>query len=43
MILNIGTFDDPAAVTPAAKFSATTHLPWVHIEGDVPHFAKRPA
>ena len=43
LILNIGTFDDPSQATPGREIFRDDALPWVHVEGDVPRFAKRPA
>ncbi|HTT78297.1 MAG TPA: GFA family protein [Stellaceae bacterium] len=42
VILNIGTFDDPAVAMPGREIFRDDALPWVHIEGDMPRFAKRP-
>ena len=42
VILNVGTFDDPAAATPAREIFRDDALPWVHVGGDIPRFAKRP-
>jgi hypothetical protein len=42
LILNVGTFDDPAAVSPGREIFRDDALPWVHVAGDVPRFAKRP-
>jgi hypothetical protein len=42
VILNVGTFDDPSAVKPGREIFRDDGLPWVHIEGDMPRFAKRP-
>jgi len=42
LILNVGTFDDPQAVKPGREIFRDDALPWVHVEGDVPRFAKRP-
>jgi hypothetical protein len=42
LILNVGTFDDPQAVGPGREIFRDDALPWVHVEGDVPRFAKRP-
>ncbi|MFI4947442.1 MAG: GFA family protein [Alphaproteobacteria bacterium] len=43
VILNIGTFDDPAAVKPGREIFRDDALPWVEVAGDIPRFAKRPA
>jgi hypothetical protein len=42
MVLNIGTFDDPAIVKPAREIFRDDALPWVEVQGDIPRFAKRP-
>src|SRR5262245_30274650 len=42
VILNIGTFDDPAVVRPGREIFRDAALPWVRVEGGVPGFAKRP-
>jgi hypothetical protein len=42
VILNVGTFDDPSAVTPALEIFRDDALPFVQITGDHPRFAKRP-
>ncbi|HEV2334025.1 MAG TPA: GFA family protein [Stellaceae bacterium] len=43
VILNVGTFDDPAAVKPGREIFRDDALPWVEVAGDIPRFAKRPA
>lgn len=43
MVLNVGTFDDPSQAKPGREIFRDDALPWVHVEGDVPRFAKRPA
>ncbi len=42
VILNVGTFDDPAVATPAREIFRDDALSWVHVAGDIPRFAKRP-
>ena len=42
VILNVGTFDDPAVATPGREIFRDDALPWVHVDGDMPRFAKRP-
>jgi hypothetical protein len=42
MVLNVGTFDEPKSVAPAREVFCDDALPWVHLTGDVPRFAKRP-
>ncbi len=42
LILNVGTFDEPAEVTLGREIFRDDALPWVHVEGDVPRFAKGP-
>jgi hypothetical protein len=43
VILNVGTFDDPAIAKPAREIFRDDALPWVHVDADIPRFAKRPA
>jgi len=42
IILNVGTFDDPAAAQPGREIFRDDGLGWVHVDGDIPRFAKRP-
>ena len=42
IILNIGTFDEPRMAQPAREIFRDDAVPWVHVEGDIPRFAKRP-
>ena len=42
VILNVGTFDDPSIAKPGREIFRDDRLSWVHIEGDIPRFAKRP-
>ena len=42
VILNVGTFDDPAAVMPGREIFRDDAVPWVQVAGDIPRFAKRP-
>jgi hypothetical protein len=42
LVLNVGTFDDPAVAIPGREIFRDDALPWVHIDGDLPRFAKRP-
>jgi hypothetical protein len=42
VILCVGTLDDPVAVMPAREIFRDDALPWVHVSGDMPRFAKRP-
>jgi hypothetical protein len=42
VILNVGTFDKPAAAKPGREIFRDDALPWVHVDGDIPRFAKRP-
>jgi hypothetical protein len=42
VILNVGTFDDPAAIKPGREIFRDDGVPWVHVAGDIPRFAKRP-
>jgi hypothetical protein len=42
MILNVGTLDEPSIAKPGYEIFRDAAVPWVHIEGDIPRFAKRP-
>lgn len=42
VILTAGTFDDPSLVRPAREIFRDDALPWVHVAGEIPRFAKRP-
>ncbi len=39
-ILFAGTFDDPKTVSPAREIFRDDALGWVHVDGDIPRFAK---
>jgi hypothetical protein len=43
IVLNVGTFDDPSLARPGREIFCDDGLRWVHIEGDIPRSAKRPA
>ena len=42
VILNVGTFDDPSVAKPGREIFRDDGLAWIHVEGDIPRFAKRP-
>ena len=42
IILNLGTLDEPAALTPTRQIFCDDALPWVHLGGDMQRFAKMP-
>jgi hypothetical protein len=42
VILNVGTFDDPAIAQPGREIFRDDGVPWIEVHGDVPRFAKRP-
>ena len=42
VILNVGTFDEPSLARPGREIFRDDALPWVHVDGDIPRFAKRP-
>jgi hypothetical protein len=42
MVLNVGTFDDPAIAVPGREIFRDDRLPWIEVHGDIPRFAKRP-
>ena len=41
LILNVGTFDDPARVMPVRQTFCDDALPWVALSDDIQRFAKR--
>ena len=43
VVLNVGTFDEPALAKPGREIFRDDALPWLHVDGDIPRFAKRPA
>lgn len=43
VILNVGTFDDPGIAKPGREIFRDGAVPWVHVDADIPRFAKRPA
>jgi hypothetical protein len=43
VILNIGTLDNPNAVTPGREIFGDDSWSWVQVTGDHPRFAKRPS
>ena len=43
IILNVGTFDDPAVAQPGREIFRDDGLPWIEVHGDIPRTAKRPA
>jgi hypothetical protein len=42
VVLNVGTFDDPAIAKPGREIFRGDALSWVHVDGEIPRFAKRP-
>jgi hypothetical protein len=42
VVLNVGTFDDPAIAKPGREIFREDALSWVHVDGEIPRFAKRP-
>jgi hypothetical protein len=42
IILNVGTFDNPAVAKPGREIFRDDALPWLAIHGEIPRFAKRP-
>jgi hypothetical protein len=42
VVVNVGTLDEPAAVTPTRQIFCDDALPWVHLGGDMQRFAKMP-
>lgn len=42
IILNVGTLDDPAPVTPTREIFCDDALSWVHLGGDMQRFSKSP-
>jgi hypothetical protein len=43
VILNVGTFDDPAVAKPAREIFCDDALRWIEVHGEMPRFAKRPS
>ena len=41
IILNVGTFDQPAIAKPGQEIFRDDALPWVQVHGEMPRFAKR--
>jgi hypothetical protein len=41
LVLNVGTFDDPAMAEPSREIFRDDALPWVEVHGDIQRFAKR--
>jgi hypothetical protein len=41
IILNVGTFDQPAIAKPGREIFRDDALPWVEVHGEMPRFAKR--
>jgi hypothetical protein len=42
IILNVGTFDNPAVTKPGREIFCDDALPWLAVHGEIPRFAKRP-
>ena len=42
LVLNVGTFDNPAMARPSREIFRDDALPWVELHGDIQRFAKRP-
>ena len=42
LVLNVGTFDNPATAKPSREIFRDDALPWVEVHGDIHRFAKRP-
>ena len=43
VILNVGTFNNPAVAKPGREIFRDAALPWLAVHGEIPRFAKRPA
>ena len=41
IILNVGTFDNPAVARPGREIFRDDALPWLAVHGEIPRFAKR--
>ena len=41
VILNVGTLDDPKSLAPRRETFRDDALPWVHVGGDIPRFARK--
>jgi hypothetical protein len=42
LVLNVGTFDNPAVATLSREIFRDDALPWIEVHGDLQRFAKRP-
>jgi hypothetical protein len=42
MVLNVGTFDDPSIAKPGREIFRDRAWWWLHLEGEIPRFAKGP-
>jgi len=42
VILNVGTFDEPNLAKPGREIFRDDALSWLHIDGDIPRFPRRP-
>ena len=42
MVLNVGTFDDPSIAKPGREIFRDRAWSWLHLEGEIPRFAKGP-
>jgi len=42
LVLNVGTFDNPAVAKPSREIFRDHALPWIEVHGDIPRFAQRP-
>lgn len=41
IILNVGTFDNPAIARPGQEIFRDDALPWLAVHGEIPRFGKR--
>jgi hypothetical protein len=42
VVLNVGTFDNPAVAKPSREIFRDGALPWIEVHGDIPRFTQRP-
>jgi hypothetical protein len=42
MVLTVGTFDDPTIAKPGREIFRDRAWPWLHLDGEIPRFAKGP-
>jgi hypothetical protein len=43
MVLTVGTFDDPTIAKPGREIFCDRAWPWLHLDSEIPRFAKGPS